>query len=416
MVPEVASTIRAESRRFATRPLMVSDFTHDFQDDIDAIADVAAVPSILEVISEMTGMGFVAVARVTEGRWVACKVLDGIDFGLREGGELIVETTICHEIRSTHEAVAIDDVANSPYCDHHTPLRYGFQSYISVPIVRKDGTFFGTLCAIDRKSAQVNNKKTLTMFNLFAEMIANHLDARKQLIDTEQSLREEQEVSKLREQFVAVLGHDLRNPLASMIAGTRMLSKSPLDEKVRAVVAMMLQSVGRMSNLVDNVMDFARGRLGGGISLRLSDQPLQPTLEHVVGELQSIWIDRQIEATFRLSHPTRIDHPRIAQLFSNLLGNALSHGSPDVPVTVVAETTPDAFELWIGNAGDPIPEEAIGRLFQPFTRPIDHASKDGLGLGLYSAYQIAEAHGGTLSVTSSPEETRFTLRVPSTNE
>ena len=386
---------------------------HDFQSDMDAINEIAPIPSILEVISETTGMGFVAVARVTEGRWVACKVLDGINFGLKEGGELVVETTICHEIRATHEAVAIDDVAASPYSGHHTPLQYGFQSYISVPIVQKDGSLFGTLCAIDPKPAKVNNKKTLTMFRLFAEMIANHLDARQQLLASEESLRQELEVAKIREQFVAVLGHDLRNPLASMVAGTRILAKSSLDERARSVVLMMLKSADRMSNLVDNVMDFARGRLGGGISLKLTDAPLQPTLEQVVEELRSVWIDRQIDAEFRITHPTQMDHPRLAQLFSNLLGNALTHGSPDSPVKVVAETTPDTFELWIENAGEPIPEDALEKLFQPFTRPMDHASKEGLGLGLYIASQIAEAHGGTLSVTSSPEETRFTLRVSS---
>lgn len=385
---------------------------HDFQSDIDAISEIAAVPSILEVISETTGMRFVAVARVTEGRWVACKVLDGIDFGLKEGGELAVETTICHEFRASHEPVAIDDVANSPYFAHHTPIQYGFQSYISVPIVRKDGTLFGTLCAIDPKPAQVNNKRTLTMFRLFAEMIANHLDARMQLLESEENLRLEVEISKVREQFVAVLGHDLRNPLASMVAGTRVLAKSALDDRAKAVVQLMLKSVDRMSNLVDNVMDFARGRLGGGITLKLTDQPLQPTLEQVVDEMRSIWVDREIDAEFRVSHPVPMDHPRLAQLFSNLLGNALTHGSAGSPIKIVAETTPEAFELWIGNAGDPIPEDSLERLFQPFTRPVDHASKEGLGLGLYIASQIAEAHGGTLTVTSSPEETRFTLRVP----
>lgn len=386
---------------------------HEFQSDIDAIADIAAVPSILEVISETTGMRFVAVARVTEGRWVACKVLDGIDFGLKEGGELVVETTICHEIRATHEAVAIDNVAESPYFGHHTPIQYGFQSYVSVPIMRKDGSMFGTLCAIDPEPAEVNNKKTLTMFRLFAEMIANHLDARVQLLETEENLREEIEVAKVREQFVAVLGHDLRNPLASMIAGTKLLAKSPLDDRDRSVVQLMLKSADRMSNLIDNVMDFARGRLGGGITLTLSDEPLQPTLEQVVGELRSIWPDRKIEADFRIVHPVRMDHPRLAQLFSNLLSNALTHGAVNETIKVVAETTPDAFELWIANAGDEIPEDARERLFQPFTRPVEHASKQGLGLGLYIASQIAQAHGGTLSVTSSPEETRFTLKVPS---
>lgn len=391
---------------------MNDDSRHDFQSDIEAIADIAAVPSILDVISETTGMRFVAVARVTEGRWIACKVLDGIDFGLKEGGELVVETTICHEIRATHEAVAIDNVSDSPYFGHHTPLQYGFRSYISVPIIRKDGTLFGTLCAIDPEPAQVNNKKTLTMFRLFAEMIANHLDARMQLLETEENLREEIEISKIREQFIAVLSHDLRNPLASMVAGTRVLAKSALDERGKSVVQLMLKSVDRMSNLIDNVMDFARGRLGGGITLKLSDEPLQPTLQQVVDEMRAIWTERQIEAEFRLPHSVPMDHPRLAQLFSNLLGNALTHGAPNSPIKIMAKTTPGAFELWIANAGDPIPEEAFDRLFQPFTRPIDHASKEGLGLGLYIASQIAEAHGGTLSVSSSPDETRFTLRVP----
>jgi hypothetical protein len=76
------------------------DTSHEFQSDLDAINSIAAIPSILEVISETTGMRFAVVARVTEGRWVACKVLDGIGFGLVEGGELVVETTICHEIRA----------------------------------------------------------------------------------------------------------------------------------------------------------------------------------------------------------------------------------------------------------------------------------------------------------------------------
>ncbi|TNM60269.1 GAF domain-containing sensor histidine kinase [Aliirhizobium smilacinae] len=385
---------------------------HDFQSDIDAISEIAAVPSILEVISETTGMGFVAVARVTEGRWVACKVLDAIDFGLKEGSELVVETTICHEITASHEAVAIDDVASSPYAGHHTPLQYGFQSYISVPIIQKDGTLFGTLCAIDPKPAKVNNKKTLTMFRLFAEMIANHLDARIQLLKSEEDLRQEIEISKIREQFVAILGHDLRNPLASMVAGTRMLAKSRLDERAQTVVQMMIKSADRMANLVDNVMDFARGRLGGGISLTLTDAPLQPTLDQVVEEMRSVWADRTIYADFKVSYPMRMDHPRLAQMFSNLLGNALTHGSPDTPIKIVAETTDEAFELWIANAGDPIPEDALERLFQPFTRPVSQGSKEGLGLGLYIAAQIAEAHGGTLSVTSSEKETRFTLHVP----
>jgi hypothetical protein len=148
---------------------------HDFQADIDAVGRIDAVSTILDVVCRSTGMGFAAVARVTEERWIACQVLDNIHFGLEPGGELKVESTICHEIRQNHQAVIINCVAENPtYRDHHTPRQYGFQSYISMPIVLKDGTFFGTLCAIDPRPARLENPETIGMFKLFAELIAAH--------------------------------------------------------------------------------------------------------------------------------------------------------------------------------------------------------------------------------------------------
>src|SRR5471030_1333049 len=109
--------------------------TTDRGADITAVQGIAAVPRILEVVCRSTGMGFDAVARVTEQRWVCCAVRDEIAFGLTPGGELEVETTLCHEIRRSHEAVVIDNVAeDTAYYGHHTPAKYGFQSYISMPI------------------------------------------------------------------------------------------------------------------------------------------------------------------------------------------------------------------------------------------------------------------------------------------
>jgi GAF domain-containing protein len=133
---------------------------------------------MLEVICRSTGMGFAAIARVTENRWIACSVRDEIAFGLEAGGELEIKTTICDEIRVSHEPVVIDNVAaDKIYCQHHTPKKYGFQSYISVPIILNSGEFFGTLCAIDPKPAQVSDVKITGMFTLFAQLIAFHLQA-----------------------------------------------------------------------------------------------------------------------------------------------------------------------------------------------------------------------------------------------
>lgn len=384
------------------------------QADIDAVQRIDAVPRILEVVCRTTGMGFAAVARVTDERWVCCAVRDEIQFGLGPGGELKLESTICHEIRQHHEAVVIDHVAEDEvYCSHHTPAQYGFQSYISMPIMLSDGSFFGTLCALDARPARVDTPETIGMFRLFAELVAFHLEASERLATSEASLVGERQSSELREQFIAVLGHDLRNPLASIDAGANMLLRTPLDDKARNIVGLVKTSVARMSGLIDDVLDFARGRLGGGLSLqRDADAPLQPVLEQVVAELQSSSPERRIEARFAIDRPVSCDRQRIAQLLSNLLGNALAYGAPDQPVRVTATTADGRFQLSVANAGDPIAPEQIERLFQPFARGNDQQSRAGLGLGLYIASQIAAAHGGELTVTSSAAETKFVCTMP----
>lgn len=277
------------------------------QADIDAVQRIEAVPKILEVVCRTTGMGFAAVARVTEDRWVCCAVRDEIAFGLVPGGELQVETTICHEIRQSGEGVIIDHVAeDGAFCGHHTPAQYGFQSYISIPIIRADGSMFGTLCAIDPKPHRLNTPETIGMFNLFAELIAVHLDAMDRFAAAEAKLLDAQQASELREQFIAVLGHDLRNPVASISAGTQMLAKTPLNDKAAQIVTLMQGSVARMSGLIDNVLDFARGRLGGGLTINRDVVQLKPVLEQVTDELRLNWPERDITVDFCVRRSGRL--------------------------------------------------------------------------------------------------------------
>jgi signal transduction histidine kinase len=386
----------------------------NIDNDIAIMRSVPTVSSILEVVCRSTGMGFAAVARVTESHWVACQVLDNIGFGLEPGGELDVETTLCHEVRQFRDVIVIDNVAEDPvYCDHHTPQLYGLQSYISVPVILPDGRLFGTLCAIDSKPAQLSAPHNLAMFKLFAELIGFHFDAAEKLKSAHASLIDEKTASELREQFIAVLGHDLRNPIASIGGGINILSRELQSEKSKRVLNMMRGSVLRMSALIDNVMDFARGRLGGGIALtRDGESPLAPTLEQVVSEIQSGHPERKIVAQYDLADVVPVDHQRIAQMLSNLLGNAVTHGSPTEPIRVDASISDGLLKLSVANSGDPIPEQSLSKLFQPFKRGEGSSSLQGLGLGLYIASQIAEAHGGRLDVQSDESETRFVFRMP----
>jgi phosphoserine phosphatase RsbU/P len=222
----------------------------------------------------------------------------------------------------------------------------------------------------------------------------------------------EKEASKLREQFIAILGHDLRNPLTALGGGIEILSRSLQDEKAIRLLQMMRGSIARMTELIENVTDFARGRLGTGMALTLTEEPLELLLSQVVAELQLTHPDRTIETDIHLPVPIKIDRARISQLISNLLANALTHGAPDQPVRLHAAFDGRMLDLWVANAGTPISEAAMERLFQPFFRGEVRASQQGLGLGLYIASEIARAHNGVLTVSSSPDETRFTFRMP----
>lgn len=384
-------------------------------DDVRAVGRIDVVPTILDVVCQVTGMRFAAVARVTESTWTACAVRDDVGLGLAPGGELRVETTICDEIRDHGRAVIIEHAAeDADFCGHPTPKMYGFESYVSMPIFRADGSFFGTLCALDPLPARLPDPQTESMFRLFAQLIAFHLDSQDRLERSEAALLDERRTAELREQFIAILGHDLRNPVAAIAAGARLLARQPLDDRSASFAATIQKSCARMAGLVGNLLDFARGRLGGGVPVeRAADDRLAERLDQVVAELRAVWPERAIRVEAALDRPVVCDRDRIGQLFSNLLENALVHGAADGPVCVRALSEEDgAFELSVANPGGPIPAATLERLFKPFPRRADGKPKSGLGLGLYIASEIARAHGGEISVSSTADETRFTFRMP----
>ena len=421
--------------------LLEPAMTTDLKGDVEAVGLIDAVPKILDSVGRITGMGFVAIARVTSDRWVCCAVRDNIDFGLKEGGELRVETTICNEIREHGKVVVISDVeADAIFCDHPTPRMYGFRSYISAPIILSTGAIWGTLCAIDPTPRELDRPEIVNTFQLFGELIAVQLELHQRFEQTranlsaseaslqasersrlsiEESLRasqadllDERETSELREQFIGVLGHDLRNPLASIDAGMRVLLKNQNSERAPEIISMIQKSVMRMASLVDNIMDFARGRLGGGLTIKPDrKQPLTPVIEQVISEIRFAWPDVRIETDIDVEEPVYCDRSKLGQLFSNLLGNAITYGDKDKPIRVSARTTDDLFVLAVTNYGTPISGKAMRNLFKPYTRG-DRPSQQGLGLGLYIASEIARAHGGTVTAVSTTDKTTFEYNMP----
>lgn len=387
----------------------------DLARDVEAIAKLPAVPTILRVIAETTGLGFTLVARVTDEHWVACAVHDEISFGLKPGGTLQLSTTLCETVRDTRAPVVMNHASRDPmYSNHPTPKLYGFESYISVPLYGADGGYFGTLCGLDPKPALVDQPKIREMFRHFSELISLQLAAEEHHRETSARLLDAQETAQLHEQFVAVLGHDLRNPLGAISMAAKLVLDRQIDDVTRRNVERIQRSAYRSLEMAEALLDLARAKLGPGIGIMLREvTDLESQLGHVVAELRTVNPTREVDVTIAPLGAVRCDAERVSRVLSNLLSNALSHGAPGRPVTVDVRSTDGMLVISVHNEGPAIPAAIRARLFEPYTRGGGTGARTGLGLGLYIVDRIAKAHGGTIDVTSDETTgTRFVFTMP----
>jgi signal transduction histidine kinase len=403
------------SANLPRQPQIVSDSAEEIARDIAALTRLQAVPTLLEVLCESTGMRFAAVARVSENTWTACVVKDEISFGVTPGGQLDLESTLCIESKRSNAPIVIEQASTDPrYCNHPTPKLYQFESYVSVPIVLPNGRYFGNLCAIDPAPAKVADPKILGMFTRFAALIGMLLDSEMARQADQSALRGAHADNEVREQFIAILGHDLRNPLQAIYSAGVLLEKKITDPALKGVASRIRVSVKRMSCLINDLLDFARARLGEGMGVRVEEvEDIDAGLNAVVREFQDGQPERQILANISVTRKLRCDLGRVQQVASNLIGNALKHGAPEGTVKVSAQAEESDLVLNVWNAGEPISPENLDKICEPFWRHSSTGNREGLGLGLYICSEIVRAHGGTLSVTSSQESgTSFTARLP----
>jgi hypothetical protein len=382
---------------------------------VAAIARIDAVPTLLKVLCEITRMRVAVVARVTDKTWTACAVRDEARFGLKPGIELQVNTMLCFDLRTSRAPIVIEHASADPrYCHYEAPKRYQIESYVSVPIIRANGGYFGNLSALDPRPAKVAEPRILSMFTEFAALIALQLDHQLLQEQEHRALLDERAAGELREQFIAILGHELRNPLHAVYASGDMLERRLIDPQLLAFVSRIKTNARRMSALIDDVLDFARGRLGGGIGLELTEvDNINTGLATVVQELRDAQPECDIVSDISVNRAVRCDLGRLQQVASNLLANALTHGQPHSPVKITAKADENDLVLEVWNAGEPIPPESLGKIFEPFWRHSVSRSRNGLGLGLHICSQIVRAHAGQISVFSTRElGTQFTARLP----
>lgn len=220
--------------------------------------------------------------------------------------------------------------------------------------------------------------------------------------------------------FLAILGHDVRNPLGAIRMGAQfMLLDEQLPEKHRTVANRILRSTKRVTDIVNDLIDFSTGHLGSGMPIKPAPVDFAPACHHVVDEIRALHPRRRIELDVSGDLHVTWDAVRVGQALSNLVANAIQHGAKDQPVWVTVKGG-DEIILSVQNMGAPMGASRLRAMFEPAQHvAIRTASErtgsdaDNLGLGLYITREIVNAHGGTISVTSTESAgTSFTATLP----
>ena len=219
-------------------------------------------------------------------------------------------------------------------------------------------------------------------------------------------------VLRLNEMFIAILGHDLRNPLATLTAGAQLHELQHTDDATRRVTGKMLAAGGRMTEMIEQLLDLTRSRLGDGVGLvnAREEVDIASLVDRTVEELRVAHPARRFEVSSRRSCTAIGDSARLLQLFSNLIANAVQHGDPATPIRIEVDSGETEVVVRIHNLGTIDPSLVPG-IFDPFRRRSEGVR--GLGLGTYIAREVARGHGGDVEVASGPEiGTTFTVRLP----
>jgi signal transduction histidine kinase len=226
-------------------------------------------------------------------------------------------------------------------------------------------------------------------------------------------LNDRTETLRLNEMFSALLAHDLRSPLSAMLASARLLQRRTQDPAALEAAARIVSSGNRMARMIEDMLDLARARLGGGIIVKREPVDFRALVERSLREHQTAAPERQIEASWVGKFAGFWDPARITQVASNLIGNAIKHGTQERAIQVRLDGSERSHVTLVVRNGGTIPPEILPHLFDPFRGGQRHSGRgDGLGLGLYIVSQIVQAHDGRVEVKTGDGETAFYVQLP----
>ncbi len=423
-------TREAEQRAFLLRAVDEWNASLDYEQTLDVVARLA-VPKIADwcAIDLVDGdrTKRVALAHVDASKLQLVADVQArypADPAASRGVPAIIRTGK-PEIMTEVPAALVANAARD--ADHRRLIeQLEIRSYVGVPLRTRDKTI-GALTLVmaesdrrfddddlqfaqalaDRAALAIDNARMFRVVQRANDRIAAQLTA-------ETARREHAEdATRFAEAFIGILGHDLRNPLNAVAMAAHVLRQKTSSDELKKIVQRIQTSTGRMTSMVEQLLDLTRSRLAGGIAVEVASCNLGAIICDVIEELRLVAGDRAV--VWREHEVTgRWDRHRLAQVISNLVGNALEHGDKAEPVSVALTSTPTHARVVVGNRGSAIAPELLPVLFDPYRRVALRGPRSkGLGLGLFISEQIVTAHGGTIEVASTPADgTVFSVTLP----
>lgn len=376
-------------------------------ESIELLASLDSVAALLRVVCDISGLGVATVAEVTEQRWIACAVEDRIAFGLQPGAELDLESTLCNHVRSSHDAVIISDVTQNPtYCDHPAPGLYGWKSYLSVPVFRPNGTFFGTLCAFDPQPApRLEQRPVIDTLDGFARLLGELLAREEQRREASPGARGDHDLTPLREQLLVLLEEDLQRPLQALAK----------EASADAAQAQRLQAEAqRLAERSAAAADFVRVRLGHGLPLKLTlVEGVNERLTNLLATLQARFPDQTLGSELpELPAALRLDLPRLLQAVGALLEWVASRNPPGGSLLLRGLIQERCYSLAVESRTAVVDPGSLSQVFQPALSQATAEQPARLELSLYLAQEVARGHGGSLVARQENGRLRFILTLP----
>ncbi|WP_027601248.1 MULTISPECIES: GAF domain-containing protein [Pseudomonas] len=376
-------------------------------ESVELLTSLDSVAALLRVVCDISGLGVATVAEVTEQRWIACAVEDRIAFGLQPGAELDLESTLCNQVRSSHDAVIISDVTQNPtYCDHPAPGLYGWKSYLSVPVFRPNGTFFGTLCAFDPQPApRLEQRPVIDTLDGFARLLGELLAREEQRREASPGARGDLDLTPLREQLLVLLEEDLQRPLQALAK----------EASADAAQAQRLQAEAqRLAERSAAAADFVRVRLGHGLPLKLTlVEGVNERLTNLLATLQARFPDQTLGSELpELPAAVRLDLPRLLQAMGALLEWVASRNPAGGTLLLRGELDERCYRLAVESRTAVVDPGSLSQVFQPALTEATPEQPARLELSLYLAQEVARGHGGSLVARQENGRLRFILTLP----